>query len=161
MAAASWGTFQDTWRVHSWRRYYFKRRSHWTLPYDISLHSNWLTLCLVPFLQLYFFHTDPTCSTDVWILKSSSVCQSTWGTHSPFEKNQCIKFPSHHSFQSKWPLAQSETWQQLYPSFGKLCLQVQYFTHLFRRFRPPTEDFFSNASIQPLYSPRMCIVSYP
>ena len=43
----------------------------------------------------------------------------------------------------------------------KLCFSSPKITHLFRQFRPPTEDFLSNTPTQPPHSRRMRIFSHP
>ena len=43
----------------------------------------------------------------------------------------------------------------------KLCFSSPKITHLFRQFRPPTEDFLSNAPTQPPHSRGMRIFSHP
>ena len=42
----------------------------------------------------------------------------------------------------------------------KLCFSSQKITHLFRQFRPSTEDFLSNAPTQPTHSRGMRIFSH-
>ena len=45
--------------------------------------------------------------------------------------------------------------------FVKLCFSSPKITHLFRQFRPPTEDFLSNVPTQPPHSRGMRIFSHP
>ena len=64
----------------------------------------------------------------------------------------------HNDFFNPWISSSGLVWLN---NLVKLCFSSPKITHLFRQFRPPTEDFLSNAPTQPPHSRGMRIFSHP